>query len=68
VADMPKDEEIPQDINLCIEKEFGAPPTGPMTQEKTLEYIAEFHAHDVGKTQCGRRAIAWAEGHPTTLR
>ena len=60
-ADMPRPQELPQDIQACLVKIYGPPPAGGMDERQTALYIAGFNVHDLAKTQCGRRAIAWGK-------
>ena len=60
-AESVKTHKVPQDIVKCLEKMYGPPPAG-MNERETALYIAGFNRHDLAKTQCGRRALAWGEG------
>jgi hypothetical protein len=60
-ADMPRAQELPQDIKTCLLALYGPPPAAGMDERETALYIAGFNRHDLAKTQCGRRAIAWGE-------
>lgn len=57
---MPAPQKMPQDIKRCLTALYG-PPAAGMTERETALYIAGFNRHDLAKTQCGRRAIAWHE-------
>lgn len=57
------EQTFPADIEACLLKLYG-PPTSGMTERETALYIAGFNRHDVAKTQCGRRALAWIDYQP----
>jgi hypothetical protein len=50
---------VPGDIRACLKKEMAPPPPNAKTREEVAEYIAAFRKHDVAKTHCGKRVIAW---------
>ena len=61
VADMPAPQAMPEDIKNCLLAIYGPPPPGALSKRDAAVYIDGFHIHDLAKTQCGRRAIAWGE-------
>jgi hypothetical protein len=65
---LPEPQEMPQDVKTCLLALYGPPPAGDLSKRAAAVYIDGFNIHDLRKTQCGRRAIAWVEGRPTTPR